>query len=142
MPPSKMLAWALLLAVQHGVVMPSPVHNSDPQLKAWYQESNAAYFDNKLPDIPIYWEKLPSGVYAETACPLSWPTDGNADLCVIRVSEVFRQRALLPIAVHAVLHESCHVEDHRHARPLDSHGDQWQACMLRLATAGAFKDLW
>ena len=100
---------------------------SDPQLKRWYQKYNRLYFGGTLPDAFV-WYEVPAGAYAD--CQL---VDG-----VWRVRINPSLAGWPSIARWSLLHEQVHIM----LWPNRNHGRKFQAEMLRLAEAGAFKDLW
>lgn len=118
----------------HRVNNPAPL--SDAQLQRWYDGTNEEYFANELPkNVEVKWgdltEKGDMG-YSVIRADESWlitidrktnPTNGQAEL--------------------TEMHEICHVYLYSKGdAEFNSHGDKFQACMLRLANQGAFKGLW
>ncbi len=92
-------------------------------LKSWYNYANRTYFGKKLPkNTPIRWAVLDE-------LDLGWQM---GDEIVISTA----LQAWPAIAQIIVLHEMVHLKCG------GSHGKRFQKEMLRLAKAGAMKDLW
>jgi hypothetical protein len=100
---------------------------SDPTLRRWYLRYNRKWFAGELPtSCVLYWNSC------EGKLALSWWADGIPHITIdpcIGFSPI--------IAKQKLLHEMAHI-----AKPKAHHGKVWQEEMLRLASAGAFTNLW
>lgn len=106
-------------------------------LSAWTPESfvpkdlakafkyfNRKYFNNELPpSTDLRWEPLKECMGYCTVDEIA------LDLGIRKWGAIWK---------FTLLHEMCHLKCGQKA----AHGPKWQAEMLRLATAGAFKGLW
>jgi hypothetical protein len=101
---------------------------SNRALRLAYNRWNVLYFDNKLPqDIQLLWEPVGAGIAEFDMRKTPW---------VIRLDPALKfSRSMWGMAL---LHEMVHAELH----PNGTHGKKFQAAMMRLAQAGAFKKLW
>jgi hypothetical protein len=101
-------------------------------LPVWYADFNHKWFADRLPkDTIVTFGTCP--IPKVQACSYK---DGNR--YVIHLIARYNQA---PDQAHFnMLHEMCHLDNWN--IKLDSHGPKWQACMLHLAEAGAFHDLW
>lgn len=111
---------------------------SDAQLRKWYLFFNRKYFKGELPtepeDIVLFWE--PHNSTEDVAdCDLKL-MEGTF---VVRLDPVLKVN--LGYAKMALLHEMVHVKIWK-KHPKVTHGDVFQAEMLKLAQAGAFQELW
>ncbi len=61
--------------------------------------------------------------------------DGDIKQCTIYLSK--EQNASERTMIFTLFHETCHV-----VTIGDGHGSKWQSCMVRLATKGAFENVW
>lgn len=114
--------------------MPS-LHPSDPELRRWYRSFRRKYFGNNLPDakdVEIYYDDMP-GLQADCATEDDAP---EMDDYRIRIHATWREHP--EIAKLWLLHEMNHLD----LLPYEKHGKRFQAGMVRLASAGAFKLLW
>lgn len=120
------LALAMLAAIS------AAAQTKGPELGRQYETYNARYFANRLPkDAVILYAPIGSvGEMGDTS-PCGKQT-------CIRLDPAYN--AAPRVASMTLLHEMCHVETT--GTELDQHGAHWQACMQRLAQAGAFSDLW
>lgn len=115
-------------------------------LRRWYSAYNDKYYAGKLPPCKTEWVDLTKHraigryhpVVLERFNGNSWKyhrTDHEIHLCP-------RIKQLVSISQGTLLHEMAHLWvgiNHPRAQP---HGRIWQKEMLRLATIGAFKNLW
>jgi len=118
-----MLAWLLLAAL---------AFRTDAWLASQYAEYNQAYFQDSLPkSAKVRWGHMNDFM-------------GHVDVFGPQVYILIdRGTNTAPrVAKGTLLHEMCHVERHVKGENPASHGDEFQACMLRLAQAGAFKEIW
>lgn len=100
---------------------------SDPSLKRLYNKYNRLYFEGSLPNAVVWWEPVASA-YATCAF--------ENGVCKIRINPALYGWSAT--AKMTLLHEMVHAKLH----PDTSHGDIFNAEMLRLAYAGAFNDIW
>jgi hypothetical protein len=109
-------------------VTTEPVSAKD--LQTWYVASNEAYFDNKLPYAEVHWGDLTAiddmGLTTRHA-------NGEWVIIIDRRTNPTRRVALM-----TEFHEICHIK----VQNDPDHGPQFQTCMLNLARAGAFAELW
>ena len=92
-------------------------------LKGWYNYANRTYFGKKLPNnLQVRWAVL-------SDLDMGWQLDDT----IVISEELQRWPA---IAQLVMLHEMVHVKTGGY------HGKRFQNEMLRLAKAGAMKDLW
>lgn len=97
-----------------------------------YANYNARYFGNRLPKdaVVVY---APVGSEGE----MGDVQKCGAQMC-IRIDPNYNRAPR--VTAMALLHEMCHLDTV--GVELDPHGLKWQACMLRLASAGTFEKLW
>lgn len=128
--------WLLLLGVLYLSFRPAhkaaEKNYTNEQLKRWYEGVNEEYFANKLPkDTEVLWVDLSvHGDMAETLRHM----DGSF---LIEIDPV--QNPNKRVAALTAYHEICHIAA---VSEFNTHGPKFQACMLRLAEAKAFNDLW
>lgn len=112
-------------------------------LNAWYDGYNQMYFQKELPE---------AGSFSPPDVIIDFHLDDpdKMGLTVFGEQDGFIRMGLNPTYIKStktlrltMLHEMCHirlfVED---IHSMNDHGPQWQSCMLDLAKAGAFADLW
>lgn len=130
--------WLILMAaLVHAFRANFVTHKSAPpiseaKLNLWYQGINEEYFSSTLPkNVEVKWGDL-------TLLKDMGVTNRHADGSYTIVLDP-KQNPNRRIAEFTEYHEICHI-----ATPpeVDQHGPKFQACMLRLAQEGAFKDLW
>ncbi len=109
-----------------------PIQSKELTLGQQYFADNARYFANKLPDnvLVFYAPISQEGDMGDTS-------DCGKQIC-IRLDPDYNKS--LRVARMTLFHEECHAATL--GTELDQHGPRWQACMYRLATVGAFADLW
>ena|ERR1700744_668168 len=101
---------------------------SDKQLRRWYREYNQKWFSGELPeDTDVLYAPI-EGTHGDAL--------GHADQSVIRINPACAIDSR--IIRMTLLHEMVHVA----LWPYNTHGARFEAEMLRLAAAGAFKGLW
>jgi hypothetical protein len=94
-------------------------------LQTYYRLYNKQYFRNKLPrDAKVHFRKI------------KWL--GEADVYRGKICISKRTKWSKSISLMTLLHEMVHLKRPRG----ECHGPGFQKEMLRLAKAGAFKDLW
>lgn len=103
---------------------------NDPLLKRWFKRFNEKYFENSLPDALIFWE--PAMVTGD----LLGEIRQESGTFIIRIDPSIKFSTALSKLI--LLHELCHMR----IWPTDGHGKKFQNEMLRLASLGAFKNLW
>lgn len=117
----------------------------NPTLKQWFREYNRRYFGNRLPDTLVCWVEL-KGSYGRQFRRRTVRyrvTNGKwkmfkSDRPMIFISAVLLRKDWVSVARSTLLHEMVHL-----SLPLRiNHGPRFQAGMLRIAKAGAFKGLW
>lgn len=100
---------------------------SERQLAYWYRKYNRLYFGDSLPTAFVWWEPT-SAAYAD--CKLidgEWRIRLNPSLSGWNA-----------LWKWSLLHEMVHIRLY----PNTNHGRRFQAEMLRLATMGAFREVW
>lgn len=115
-------------------------------LQRWYATFNDAYFDGELPACKTTWEDLRKHKAIGWYRPIEYErfdgkrwkyhrTDHEICLCP-------KIKDMVSISQFTLLHEMAHLYvGLRHPRA-QAHGRIWQKEMLRLASIGAFKNLW
>lgn len=106
-------------------------------LEKWFQTYNDTYFDGKLVVSSVAFAEMPLSTMGMTTCEVV-----GTKICWIRISKHYQDTP--PVYLETILHEACHVQIMQSIQgdELESHGPRFQACMLRLAEAGALKGLW
>jgi SprT-like family protein len=122
---------ALALLTLFMALIPASAAAPDLRLMKFYEDGNRQYFDNKLPHNTIVSFDTPEH---ENSAATTAEHDGHF---VIRIDPKINN--IWQMAEMTEYHEMCHVETFTE---LDEHGPKWQACMHRLANAGAFDNLW
>lgn len=114
-----------------------------PVLCRQFRRFNRCYFGTRLPAIPVIWHKpFRGGAGQKFAAQFLVLSDGSA---AIIVNPELRARRMWRYIDATLLHEMVHADLwHRGERPaaFNGHGPKFQDEMLRLAQAGAFRDLW
>jgi hypothetical protein len=106
---------------------------SDECLDQWYKDANEEYFANRLPKrVTIHWGDL---TQTESMGTVIHYTNGTWAITIDRTTNQTQGEALL-----TGYHEMCHMVAKDFG--LDTHGPKFQSCMVHLAEAGAFKELW
>ena len=132
-----LVLWFLVFSIGLILLSISPRHahkdadtGRSPELTKEYDAINFKYFDGALSHVDVQVTDLKT----------SWVADTRrcGDRCyVITISDYWT-----PAPVEkdeALLHEVCHVYvESNGTQNFDVHGPAWQACMLTLATKGAF----
>lgn len=130
-----------LLVFLHGFAVSRKTATVDPDdyhLNSWYRGYNETWFGNSLPNtVDVSWANL-----EKSTPPMMGETidhfDGSFSIRIDRGWNPVQR-----VANFTLLHEMCHVYVHVNgSESFDSHGNQWQDCMMMLAKEGAFKDLW
>lgn len=103
-------------------------------LTQWYLGYNHTYFQDALPNDVVLTRDLNDDRFMA----ITFYDTGQYHIQINPKYNISTKQERINL-----LHESCHVllfieQD----TELDDHGPHWQACMMRLADAGAFKDLW
>lgn len=143
------LRWKMLLAIGLGILYscstqthsaasyPKVVGRTSERLEAHYKIMNQDYFSNRLPeDVKIVvvdklFDENLGRLLGSTIC-------SSPEHCRITVD---REMNAAPVTMELTIdHEMCHVESH--GKNFDAHGEAFQACMLHLALAGAFREVW
>ena len=107
----------------------------DLRLRRWYIKFNKAYFNGELPeDTIVFWQ--PTHDASAVTCPVFEVADGKFQITI--GPEVMGFGCYWKMLL---LHEMTHVKLWR-THPKHQHGKQFQAEMLRLVQAGAFRRLW
>jgi SprT-like family protein len=102
-------------------------------LRRWYLANNRKYFDNLLPlDTELVIEPLDAEHAKATKLD-----DGRYKLSLDPGCLYFTKFAKMMF-----LHEMAHIHHWVQGRHGIQHGQKFQEEMLRLAAAGAFKDIW
>lgn len=127
-----------------GALYQAKVHSVDfideQQIIRFFEGYNTEYFEGKLPPTEIHFVKN-----------LKW--EGERDMGLIFPGNPYRiyvdseYQRTPTVAQETVIHEMCHeaVDEEimgLRATDFDSHGPQFQKCMLRVAQAGGFKGIW
>jgi hypothetical protein len=98
-----------------------------------YSQYNERWFKNRLPtDTVIQYYSMPDFDIGQTN-----EDDGHYHIFVNSYYNRDKHSAEFTL-----FHEMCHVEVNLAGEELETHGSKWQGCMLRLANAGAFHDVW
>lgn len=101
---------------------------TNKDLKHWYKHYNKKFWQNRLPDIPVR--------FANTGKNWGQTHFEGHEPAYIEISrEAKKSRA---VSLMTLLHEQVHV----FLPDRIIHGPKFEAEMLRLAKAGAFKGLW
>jgi hypothetical protein len=101
----------------------------DRQLRRWYREANARWFGGRLPD-DIDLLLAPH----EGCSGVTWQGDADSFIILINPAYALDKRVVKLV----LLHEMAHVA----LWPYKKHGRLFEEEMLRLAKAGAMKNLW
>lgn len=136
------ILYSLFLQFMYGQTEKSRSAYQNDWLKTWYGSYNETYFQSELPkDVGITWANL---AVVQFDGSLEFRTiaetvfgDGYIRIRIDRTTNIARSTARL-----SILHEMCHVENHVENHGFVEHGPEWQACMMRLAKAGAFTEIW
>lgn len=109
---------------------------SDPTLRRSYLKFNDEWFESKLPhSVEVFWEPA-NGNLGETFEFETLEETCGEPVLGIRIDPTLRFAARL--WKFTLLHECCHVKLYPHF----GHGKKFDREMLRLANAGAFRNLW
>lgn len=102
----------------------------------WYAGYNETYFENKLPkDTRVQFVRELKDWEGNRVLGLTY----SSTPATIQINAEYRDTP--PIWLEILLHEQCHLS--LDSTPeFDMHGAKFQACMLHLAQAGAFAQLW
>src|ERR1700683_2224244 len=101
-------------------------------LSDWYAAFNHQWLADRLPrDTEVSYGKCP--ILGVQAC--SYKNKGHYVIHMVALYNMAPDQAHFNL-----LHEQCDLDSWD--VEIDEHGPKWQACMLRLANAGAFHDLW
>lgn len=104
-----------------------------PEMLAKYEILDDRYFAGRLPkNTEIKWS--PELAYLDDMGLTIHETSGFTIYLDIQMRDLGYEKA----AEETLLHEMVHVDVY----PFDGHGEKFQNDMLRLAKAGAFRDLW
>lgn len=117
-------------------------------LQRYYAEYNRRYFGNSLPKCKTVWadlEKLSEGAVGHYR-PVEYERFDGKRWHHYRTDHLIeidpKLRSMNTIWQSTLLHEMAHLSVGLRHKKVVSHGKIWQQEMLRLATAGAFKNLW
>jgi hypothetical protein len=106
---------------------------SDSSLKIYYDELNHDFYLDQLPkDTEVKWGDLTAQDYMGLTDKLS---SGRFVITVDRATHVTNSETKMTVA-----HETCHIKTWGTSE-ID-HGPKFQACMVNLATHGAFEGIW
>jgi len=120
------LFWGLFI---HDYGRPKAVtETSEADLRTFYDDSNTAFFDGKLPQDVVITRTEHDPRWMATTSKLP---DGRF---LIKMNT--RYTAAQRVAFQTMLHEECHVKTWSE---FDEHGPRWKACMVGLDIQGAFK---
>lgn len=106
-----------------------------PDLTQEFEDLNAKYFGGSLNNVEVDLsnQKEDDWIGLTTPC-------GDGKYCILIntwLTPAPKEREWV------LLHETCHVYIYEKETPEnDSHGPEWQTCMLNLAEKGAFKNIW
>lgn len=106
-----------------------------PELTQEFNDLNAQYFGGGLnnAEVDLSDQKEDDWIGLTTPC-------GDGKYCILintRLAPAPREREWVEV------HEMCHLYVYEKGTPESvSHGPEWQACMLKLAEKGAFRDIW
>jgi len=113
------------------------VRQTNLALRRAYTRFNKAYFNSTLPEgkhLDIGWVNKRKNAVEAWCYPACRPV-------IVRLNA--RYVKTIAQALLALLHEMAHLAVYaRKGGPRVKHGLKWQAEMLRLAKAGAFRDIW
>ncbi len=107
---------------------------SDPTLRRAYNNINAAFFDNRLPDVELMWESCHGNLGETFEIVAIEETGGVADLG-IRICPSIRWAKTM--WKQTLLHEMCHVKLY----PYLGHGDKFDREIQRLCTFKSYRKL-
>lgn len=120
----------------------------DRTLQRHYDEHNVRYFGGKLPPCKPVWEDLTKlrAVGRENYDVIEGKFRSDGRWRIIRrdyrIGICHSIKKLGSFWRSTLLHEMAHIAVDQRGKKVKHHGTTWQQEMMRLATAGAFKDLW
>lgn len=123
--------WLLTLTLLFSLSPAPPV-----DLQVWFAGYNEMYFNDALPKTVLVDWHLNDPRYLGLT-----DYEEHGEYYHIMLNPEYNKSG--KTARLTLLHEMCHVSlRHDDDVEFDQHGPKWQACMHRLANAGAMEDLW
>ena len=115
-------------------------HATEADLQREYDALNAEYYESRLPQATLSFASNLKGMDDAGNMVPAEAVTFPGEYPRIRIDSEFKNYP--SVAFELVIHEQCHVSTDKFHPEFDQHGPNFQKCMLRMAEAGALKELW